>query len=325
MQKRKVLVTGGLGFIGLTLVEQLLINGYSVLNLDKITYASNVRYNKRLAKFDTYTFKCVDISKYDDLLQITSNYQPNIVVHCAAESHVDKSIDGPAPFVQSNIIGTFQLLEVIRSGSLKNFEKLIHVSTDEVFGHLGENGLFSLESPYKPNSPYSASKASSDLLVRAWTNTYKIPCLITNCSNNYGPYQHTEKMIPKTIINILKNKSVTIYGDGSNVRNWLFVEDHVECLIKLFDYNGPIRQFLIGSEIELDNNKLVRLIFEKLKSRNKCLEIDVEYVDDRPAHDFRYSIDYSETTKQIGWVPKTSFDMALEKTIDYYQSIFEKN
>lgn len=316
--ENRVLVTGGLGFIGCNLVDALLHCGYTVLNVDKLSYASNLPSMLPFSSHPNYFFECLDIADIKLISAALESFDPNFVFHCAAESHVDNSICDPTPFIESNILGTYNLLEALRKSNLTNFVRMIHVSTDEVYGHLGKTGQFNETSPYRPNSPYSASKASSDLLARAWRKTFGIPLITTNCSNNYGPYQHQEKMIPKTIKSILSNEEVCVYGDGSNVRNWLYVSDHVECLLRLMQYNGSKKQFLIGSDIELTNEELVHKIHRTIQKFDKTKKLKVKYVEDRVAHDFRYSIDFSVTSSEVGWHPRIDLEKALTITIKHY-------
>ena len=321
IDKNKVIVTGGLGFIGCNLIQKLLDVGYSVLNVDKLSYASNRALPFVMHR--NYHFEQLDITDGDLTSLTIKNFEPNYIFHCAAESHVDNSIYDPTPFIESNILGTYNLLEILRKNNLKNFVRMIHVSTDEVYGHLGTTGEFKETSPYRPNSPYAASKAASDLLVRAWGKTFEVPLITTNCSNNYGPYQHLEKMVPKTITSILADEKVCIYGTGSNIRNWLYVGDHVECLLKLMEYNGSKKQFLIGSDIELTNNELVHKIYKLIEKFDPTKNLKLNYVSDRKAHDFRYSVDFSLTSSEIGWYPVMSFERALEITVDHYLQLHD--
>lgn len=315
-----LLITGGLGFIGQCVVKKCLEEGWQVINIDKVGYASNLYHNIGFEEYKNYKFVKLDLINRDGVNDVIKRWKPNHIIHCAAESHVDNSISEPALFLESNVLGTFNLIEAIRLNPYPQFQSLIHVSTDEVFGHLGASGMFDLESKYAPNSPYSASKASSDMLVRAWRQTYNLPFIITNCSNNYGPFQHSEKMIPKTIDAILRGSHVTIYGDGLNVRNWLYVEDHVDCLLRLLTYSGQHYQFLIGSDIELNNNELVDRIHRTIQRHKPEVSLKIRNVDDRPGHDFRYSIDYSVTSSELYWEPKHSFEEGLQKVIMHHLS-----
>ena len=316
--KSRVIVTGGLGFIGSNLVARLIRNGCTVLNIDKLSYASNEPGSLPFVSHPSYSIEYLDLVDSDRISAAIKSFDPNYIFHCAAESHVDNSIYDPSPFIESNILGTYNLLEILRKNNLKNFVRMIHVSTDEVYGHLGTTGEFKETSPYRPNSPYAASKAASDLLVRAWRKTFEVPLITTNCSNNYGPYQHQEKMIPKTILSILRDEEVCVYGSGINVRNWLYVDDHVECLLKLMTYKGSKKQFLIGSDVELTNNELVNKIFQVIQVFDDKKSLKIKYVEDRVAHDFRYSVDYSRTSSEIGWYPVVKFEKALELTVKHY-------
>ena len=314
----RIVISGGLGFIGYHVVTGCLARGWEVINLDKVGYASNISHNRVLQQYQNYTFIKLDLTDSEAVSAVIKKTKPNHIIHCAAESHVDNSISAPKQFLESNVIGTFNLIEAIRLNPNTNFKSLIYVSTDEVFGHLGASGMFDLNSKYAPNSPYSASKASSDMLVRAWRQTYNLPFITTNCSNNYGPFQHSEKMIPKTVDAIIKGAQVHIYGDGLNVRNWLYVEDHVDCLLQLLEYRGQHSQFLIGSDVELTNNDLVQCIYRTILRYRPNISLNIEYIADRPAHDFRYSIDYSATSDELNWKPKHSFKAGLKKVIEHH-------
>tara|TARA_B100002052_G_scaffold298469_1_gene332041 strand:+ start:1421 stop:2434 length:1014 start_codon:yes stop_codon:yes gene_type:complete len=312
----KILVTGGLGFIGSNLIKLLIKKKYKVLNIDKTTYASNFYNTKDFSKNKNYKFIKCDINNIKKLKQIINKFKPNVVFNLAAETHVDRSIDGPRNFINSNIIGIFNLLEIIRT--FKNKIKLIHVSTDEVYGDVLK-GRSKEDDAYKPSSPYSASKASSDHLVYSYIRTYKIPAMVTNCSNNYGPRQHPEKLIPKLIYNILNNKSLPIYGKGKNSREWLYVDDHCEALIKVCK-TGKLGEFYnIGSNYNIDNltvvNKLLLIAKKKFKPGKK---VKINFVKDRPGHDMRYAIDSSKIKIKLKWKPKTNFMKGLEKTFEWY-------
>ncbi len=321
----KILVTGGLGFIGSNLIRLLLKKNYKVLNIDKATYASNFYNTKGFSKLKNYKFIKCDLKNSNKLKQIINKYKPNTVFNLAAETHVDRSIDGPKNFIDSNIIGTFNLLEIIRK--CKKKIKLIHVSTDEVYGDV-LNGRSKENDAYKPSSPYSASKASSDHLVYSYIRSYKIPAIITNCSNNYGPRQHPEKLIPKLIYNILNNKKLPIYGKGKNSREWIFVDDHCEALIKIFK-SGKLGEFYnIGSNYNIDNLTVAKkLIFIAKKKINLGKNVKIIFVKDRPGHDLRYAIDSSKIKMKLNWKPKVKFMNGLEKTFDWYltnQKYFSK-
>jgi len=317
---KKILITGGLGFIGLNLVQDLLRNKkIKLINIDKLSPYSN----KITIKKKNYKFIKLDIANKNKLYNCINNIKPDLVFHLAAESHVDRSIISSEEFIYSNIIGTFNLLEILNQ--LKTRKKLnakfrfIHVSTDEVYGSILK-GKFTEKSNYKPNSPYSASKASSDLLVRSWFKTYNFPAIITNCSNNFGPYQNEEKFIPKVITNILSKKKIPIYGNGKNTRDWIYVDDHVSAL-KTIAIKGKIGEtYNIGGQNILTNNKIVEMIFKIMKKKH--INFDpinlIEHVMDRKGHDFRYAISNKKINNKLNWYPKYIFKDSLEKTIDWY-------
>tara|TARA_Y100001970_G_scaffold289951_1_gene421904 strand:- start:8018 stop:9031 length:1014 start_codon:yes stop_codon:yes gene_type:complete len=314
----KIIVTGGLGFIGSNLIDLLLSKKFHVLNIDKVTYASNFYNVKEFTKNKNYKFiKCDLCNKYK-LKKIINSYKPKAIFNLAAETHVDRSIDGPKNFIYSNIVGTFNLLEIIRNSKRKI--KLIHISTDEVYGDI-INGRSKEEDSYKPSSPYSATKASSDHLVSSYVRTYKIDGIITNCSNNYGPRQHPEKLIPKLIYNILNNKNLPIYGKGKNSREWIFVNDHCEALVKIYKSGRRGEFYNIGSNYNLDNlevvKKLINISKKKLKLGSK---VKIKFVKDRPGHDMRYAIDSNKIKKKLNWKPKVKFMDGLEKTFDWYMA-----
>lgn len=327
---KKVLVTGGAGFIGANLVHYLLNNKYAaVINVDKLTYAGNRESLKDVEENPGYNFEQGDICDRDKMEQIFSKYQPDVVMHLAAESHVDRSIDGPSEFLNTNIIGTYNMLDVSYkyfknlNYSRKEMFKFLHISTDEVFGSLGKAGIFTETTSYDPRSPYSASKASSDHLVRAWQHTYGLPTLITNCSNNYGPFQFPEKLIPVIILNALQGKSIPVYGKGENIRDWLFVEDHVSALWKIIEEGEIGETYCIGGNNEQKNIDVVKIICSLLDEMNKEPKVEkhedlITYVTDRPGHDLRYAIDASKIKKYLGWQPKTSFKEGFEKTVKWY-------
>ena len=328
----KFLITGGAGFIGSSVIHHLIQHtDHHVLNLDKLTYAGNLESLKEVAGDQCYQFVQGDICNQPLLSDLFSEFQPDILMHLAAESHVDRSIDGPAGFIQSNIIGTYSLLEVARSywrqldEVRKEGFRFHHISTDEVYGSLGNEGLFTESSPYDPSSPYSASKASSDHLVRAWHRTYGFPVLITNCSNNYGPRQFPEKLIPLMILNALDGKPLPVYGDGKQVRDWLYVDDHARALYQVACQGKAGETYNIGGHNEKTNLEVVHAlcaILDRLRP-NHPKEISsyhelIEFVSDRPGHDQRYAIDASKIERELGWVPEETFETGLEKTVRWY-------
>jgi dTDP-glucose 4,6-dehydratase len=330
---KTIIVTGGLGFIGSNLIEILLINKFKVINLDKVTYSSNFYNVRNLTKNKNYRFYKCDLNNPVLLNKIINRFKPSCIFNLAAETHVDRSIDNPSNFIQSNIFGTYNLLEVFRKYSKKNKKtKLIHISTDEVFGDI-LNGRSKEKDPYKPSSPYAASKASSDHLVSSYIRTYKIPAIITNCSNNFGPKQHPEKLIPKLIYNILKNKPLPIYGNGKNSREWIFVSDHCEALLKVYK-KGKIGQFYnIGSNKNLTNIQITNFLIKIAKKQIKIgSNVKIKYVKDRPGHDIRYALNSDKIKKELRWLPKTKFKDGLKKTflwylnnIKYYSSLSKKD
>lgn len=325
----KILITGGAGFIGSALIRHLLTtrSDVQVINLDKLSYASDLTSLKPFEDSDRYGFEQVDLLDEAALQQIFQDYQPTAVMHLAAESHVDRSIDSPRPFIESNIIGTFNLLEAARRywqqlpESEQQTFRFHHISTDEVYGSLGATGLFTEETRYDPRSPYSASKASSDHLVRAWHYTYGLPVLVTNCSNNYGPWQFPEKLIPVIILNAIAGNTLPIYGDGGNIRDWLYVEDHARALEQVL-LKGQIGEtFNIGGFNERTNLQVVETLcdlLDELKPRSQSYRQQIEFVRDRPGHDRRYAIDASRIEKELGWRPQESFESGLRKTVSWY-------
>ena len=324
---KKILVTGGCGFIGSNFIQYVLQKepNIYIINLDKLTYAGNLMNLDSISN-DKYAFVKGDIC--DKVLVESLFHEHNFqsVVHFAAESHVDRSIDGPAEFIQTNIVGTLNLLEHSRKFFLKSGNmdfKFLHVSTDEVYGSLGNNGNFNENTPYDPSSPYSASKAASDHLVRAWNKTYDLPILITNCSNNYGPYQFPEKLIPLMIINALNNKPLPIYGKGDNVRDWLYVLDHCDAIFTVLDKGEIGETYNVGGNNEIKNIEVVEIICDNLdnvipKSSSESYKKLINFVEDRPGHDFRYAIDANKINSELGWFPKESFETGIEKTINWY-------
>ncbi len=317
----KVLVTGGLGFIGSAFVRLLLAEtDHEVINLDKIGYASTDGSLLEAQKSNRYTFYRCDLVDAEVVDRIMRAEKPDAVVHLAAESHVDRSIDSPRPFLESNIIGTFNLLEACRS--LPTLERMLHVSTDEVFGSLPlDDSRFDETTPYSPRSPYSASKASADHLVRAWAETYNLPCVVTNCSNNFGPFQFPEKMIPLMIIRAWRGESLPVYGDGSNVRDWLHVSDHARALLRVLDDGGAGQTYTVGGGNELSNLDVVGRVCELVNERAPD-SMDrhqlIEFVLDRPGHDLRYAIDDARIRADLGWAPHYDFDEGLARTVDWY-------
>ena len=312
-----IIVTGGLGFIGSNLIELLLEKKFKVINIDKVTYSSNF-YNTALFK-KNYTFHRCDLNNKKKLSNIFKKYKPIGIFNLAAETHVDRSIDGPKSFIDSNILGVFNLLESFRSYSLKNKKaRLIHVSTDEVYGDI-LTGRSDEKHPYKPSSPYAASKASSDHLVYSYVRTFKIPAMITNCSNNYGPKQHPEKLIPKLIYNIINNKDLPIYGNGSNSREWLYVKDHCKALLAVFK-KGKIGEFYnIGSNKNLNNLQITKSLLKISKEKFKPgKNVKIKFVKDRPGHDQRYALNSKKIRKHLNWRPSIDFNTGLKKTFLWY-------
>ena len=321
---RNILITGGAGFIGSHLVKHFVkkYKNYNIINVDKLTYASNVHFLKEINNFKNYTFAQADICELKKIEKIFEKYNISDVVHLAAESHVDNSIENALEFARTNILGTINLLELSRKNwANKKNNIFYHISTDEVFGTLGESGIFNENSNYDPHSPYSASKASADHFVRAFYDTHKLPVIISNCSNNYGPNQHNEKLIP-TVINSLINKSkIPVYGNGLNVRDWLYVEDHVRAIDMIF-HNGSVGEtYCLGGKNEIKNIDLIKLIikeFDDIK-QNKNSSIDlISFVDDRLGHDYRYAIDIAKIKNELGWEPKTNINKGLRNTINWY-------
>ena len=315
---KKIIVTGGLGFIGSNLIKLLLKKDFKVLNIDKNTYSSNFYNVKEFKNNRNYSFIKCDIANRK-ISKIISKFKPDGIFNLAAETHVDRSIDNPENFIKSNIFGVYNILESFKNYSKKNKKtKLIHISTDEVYGDI-LFGRTKEDYPYNPSSPYAASKASSDHLVSSYVRTYKIPAIITNCSNNYGPKQHPEKLIPKLIYNILTNKSLPIYGKGKNSREWIYVEDHCEALIKIFK-NGKIGSFYnIGSNKNLINLDISKKLIKIAKTKIKIgKNVKIKFVKDRPGHDIRYALNSNKLIKELKWKPKTSFETGLIKTFDWY-------
>ncbi len=326
----KILVTGGCGFIGSNLVRLILsLTAHSVVNCDKITYAGNPRSLADLAENPRYQHAKIDIADHKAIGDLINQVRPEAVMHLAAESHVDRSIDGPAEFIRTNVMGTFNLLDhslrlydSLSEPAKSNF-RFLHVSTDEVYGSLGEEGLFTEETAYDPHSPYAATKASSDHLARAWHDTFKLPVMVTNCSNNYGPYQFPEKLIPLMIIKCLSESPLPVYGKGTNVRDWLFVEDHAQALITVLEKGKVGETYNIGGNSERRNIDLVHAvcgILDRLHPRagGKSYADLITYVKDRPGHDYRYAIDSSKIQRELHWRPSTTLEESLEKTVRWY-------
>lgn len=342
----KLLITGGAGFIGSAVIRHIINNTKDeVVNLDKLTYAGNLESLAEVSESSRYTFEKVDICNRAELDRVLAEHQPGAIMHLAAESHVDRSIDGPAAFIETNIVGTYTLLEAARQywqgleEQRRNNFRFHHISTDEVYGDLaelpsplvgegqGERGrdqelpLFTEQTPYAPSSPYSASKASSDHLARAWQRTYGLPVLVTNCSNNYGPYHFPEKLIPLVILNALESKPLPVYGRGDQIRDWLYVEDHARALYKVVKEGKPGEIYNIGGHNEKQNIEVVQTIcdiLQELQPQDKSYRDLIIHVTDRPGHDLRYAIDASKIQKELGWAPEETFETGIRKTIEWY-------
>ena len=326
----RIFVTGGAGFIGSALIRHLIENtDHAVLNFDKLTYAGTQSTVAAVAGSDRYRFVQGDICDADAVRAALADFRPEIVTHLAAESHVDRSIDGPGAFVQTNLVGTFTMLSEARAywqslaASAHNTFRFHHISTDEVYGSLGDTGLFTEDTPYDPRSPYSASKAGSDHLVSAWGHTYGLPVLITNCSNNYGPYHFPEKLIPLMIVRALAGESLPVYGRGDQVRDWLYVEDHVRALQAVFERGAPGRTYNVGGNNEMQNLEVVHAVcahLDRLRPRadDQGYASQIAYVADRPGHDKRYAIDASRIGAELGWQPRETFESGIAKTVEWY-------
>jgi len=328
--KKTIIVTGGAGFIGSNLVHLLYKSDkYRIINVDALTYAGNLNSLKGLDDASKYVFEKCDVADKEALFALFDKYQPEGVFHLAAESHVDRSIDGPGQFMVTNIMGTYNMLEATRRhlatlpDAKKQQFRFLHISTDEVFGSLGKEGYFTETTPYDPRSPYSSSKASSDHLGRAWFHTFGLPVLITNCSNNYGPYQFPEKLIPVVILKCLSEEQIPVYGKGDNVRDWLYVEDHAHALITVFEKGTIGETYNVGGNTEKQNIEIVRTIctildeMVKPKSVKKREEL-ITFVKDRPGHDQRYAIDATKIKKELGWSPQTRFEEGIRSTVKWY-------
>lgn len=326
----RILITGGAGFIGSALVRHLIVNTpHEMLNLDKLTYAGNERSLDALAGHPRYHFRRADICDGEAVRTIVGEFQPDVVTHLAAETHVDRSIDDPSAFIRTNMMGTATLLQEIlpywRSldEAARASFRFHHISTDEVFGSLGPEGLFTETSAYDPRSPYSASKAASDHLVRAWHHSYGLPVIVTNCSNNYGPFHHPEKFIPLTIVAALRGRNLPVYGDGLNIRDWLHVGDHVRALTRVFELGRAGETYLVGGRGERTNISVVNSIcnaLDRISPRNdgRSYRTQIAFVADRPGHDFRYGIDPSKIERELDWRAEEDFDSGLVKTVQWY-------
>ena len=327
---QKILVTGGAGFIGSAVVRHLINNlNCSVINVDKLTYAGNLSSLSSVDQNPLYSFEYADINDRSVITVILDQHQPDAIMHLAAESHVDRSIDGPSDFIQTNIVGTYSLLECARaywrqlSSSKQGDFRFHHISTDEVFGTLGETDSFTEETAYDPRSPYSASKASSDHLVRAWHETYGLPVVLSNCSNNYGPYHFPEKLIPLMIIKALKGEKLPVYGTGENIRDWLYVDDHANALCKILFEGKKGESYNVGGNAEVSNLDVVRNIcrlLDELSPRTGMSKYEelIDFVTDRPGHDYRYAIDSTKIRNELGWKPIETFETGLRRTVEWY-------
>ncbi|WP_303290689.1 dTDP-glucose 4,6-dehydratase [Marinobacter sp. SS5-14b] len=332
----KLLITGGAGFIGSAVIRHIITHtSDEVVNLDKLTYAGNLESLAEVSDSERYTFEQVDICNREEVDRVLAQHQPDAIMHLAAESHVDRSIDGPADFIETNIVGTYTLLEATRQywqtlevEKKANF-RFHHISTDEVYGDLphpndtpnAEQHLFSEQTAYAPSSPYSASKASSDHLVRAWRRTYGLPVLVTNCSNNYGPYHFPEKLIPLMILNALEGKPLPVYGKGDQIRDWLYVEDHARALYKVVTDGEPGETYNIGGHNEKQNIEVVHTIcdiLQELRPQERSYRDLITFVQDRPGHDMRYAIDAGKIQKELGWAPEETFETGIQKTVQWY-------
>jgi dTDP-glucose 4,6-dehydratase len=327
---KRLIVTGGAGFIGSAVVRHLLnVTSYEVLVIDKLTYAGNLESIASISQTPRYRFVRADIVTAAKMREVVEDYRPDVIMHLAAESHVDRSIDGPGEFIQTNVVGTYSMLQAALSywralsASGKSAFRFHHISTDEVFGSLGAEGFFTETTPYNPNSPYSASKAASDHLVRAWHHTYGLPVIVSNCSNNYGPYHFPEKLIPLMILNALERRELPVYGKGDNVRDWLYVEDHARALLAIVERGRVGESYNVGGNNEKTNLEVVRavcaLVDELAPTKGEGpRERLIKFVQDRPGHDLRYAIDASKIREELGWTPQETFETGLRKTVQWY-------
>lgn len=323
----RLLITGGAGFIGSAVAREAVKRGHEVLVVDKLTYAANPENLEPVAGSNLYHFDKADICDGPKMRALLREFRPDTLMNLAAETHVDRSIDGPADFIRTNIVGTYALLEAargfVRDGEAPAGFRFHHISTDEVFGTLGATGAFTETSPYKPNSPYSASKASSDMLARAWGETFRLPVVVSNCSNNYGPYQFPEKLIPVVVLAAAAGKPIPVYGKGENVRDWLYVGDHADALLLIAEKGVAGETYNVGGRAERANIDLVRTICRLMDARRPDApwgrhESLIKFVDDRPGHDLRYAVDCAKIERDLGWRPTTSFDEGLARTVDWY-------
>lgn len=321
----RILITGGAGFIGSAVVRKAIKEGHTIKNIDKLTYAACLESLDSICDHPNYSFEKIDVCNRDDLIDCFNRFKPDAIMHLAAESHVDRSIDAPSTFIYTNIIGTYEILEASRhfwkkEGQPESF-RFHHISTDEVYGSLGATGLFTEKTPYDPKSPYSASKASSDHLVRAWHETYGLPIVLTNCSNNYGPFHFPEKLIPVVIIKAISGEKIPIYGTGDNIRDWLYVEDHADALLSVIQDGEIGRSYNIGGKNEATNLELVQkicVLLDNLQPQKTPYADQITFVTDRPGHDQRYAIDPSRIINELNWKPSVTLDEGLRKTVLWY-------
>ena len=321
----RILITGGAGFIGSAVVRKAIKEGHTIKNIDKLTYAACLESLDSICDHPNYSFEKIDVCNRDDLIDCFNRFKPDAIMHLAAESHVDRSIDAPSTFIYTNIIGTYEILEASRhfwkkEGQPESF-RFHHISTDEVYGSLGATGLFTEKTPYDPKSPYSASKASSDHLVRAWHETYGLPIVLTNCSNNYGPFHFPEKLIPVVIIKAISGEKIPIYGTGDNIRDWLYVEDHADALLSVIKDGEIGRSYNIGGKNEATNLELVQkicVLLDNLQPQKTPYADQITFVTDRPGHDKRYAIDPSRIINELNWKPSVTLDEGLRKTVLWY-------